>query len=67
MHDLGGRLKGESWSVTTAVLCGFEALSAQRWAVGAISLCARVFARNDRSGASGPNEFANRCAVSREL
>jgi len=40
MHDLGTRLSSARWSVTTAVLCGVEALSAQQWAVGAISLCA---------------------------
>jgi hypothetical protein len=28
-----------------AVLCGVEALSAQRWVAGAISLCANGFAR----------------------
>jgi len=40
---------------TTAVLCGVEALSAQPWAVGAISLCAGHFARRGR-GAGGPDK-----------
>jgi len=35
---------------TTAVLCGVEALSAQQWAVGAISLCAGLFAWCGRMG-----------------
>jgi len=54
MHDLGSRLNSASWSVTTAVLCGVEALSAQRWAVGAISLCAGVLPRDAAGGAGGP-------------
>ena len=49
MHDLGFRLSGERRSVAAAVLCGVEALSAQQWAVGAISLCAGSI----RAGATG--------------
>jgi len=41
-----------------AVLCGVEALSAQQWAVGAISLCAMLFAASDRMGPVVLNEFA---------
>jgi len=50
MHDLDGRLNSERWSVLFAVLCGVEALSAQRWVAGAISLCAIAGAKRDRRG-----------------
>jgi hypothetical protein len=50
MHDLGFRLNGASRSVQIAVLCGVEALSAQQWAVGAISLCAVFCASGERMG-----------------
>jgi len=36
-----------------AVLCGVEALSAQRWAGGAISLCASCFCAKRRPGGAG--------------
>jgi len=45
VHDLGIWLIGMCRSIAAAVLCGVEALPAQRWAVGAISLCAVYFAR----------------------
>jgi len=37
---------------SVAVLCGVEALSAQRWVVGAISFCVNVFhaKRAERNG-----------------
>src|SRR6201995_2083369 len=42
-----------------AVLCGVEALSAQRWAAGAISLCAHAFrAKRARRGGDPRREFA---------
>jgi hypothetical protein len=43
--------------IVTAVLCGVEALSAQQWAVGAVSLCVVLFAQGGRMGLLVPNEF----------
>jgi len=66
MHDLGSQLGSVSWSVTTAVLCGVEALSAQRWAVGAISLCAGLLPRDAAGWGRWPQmNLRSRCAVSR--
>jgi len=56
-----------SWSVTTAVLCGVEALSAQWWAVGAISLCAVFFGAGRRVGQVASMDLRSRCAASREV
>jgi len=40
-----------------AVLCGVEALSAQQWVVGAISLCADVCVQNGRTGRVFPSRI----------
>ena len=58
MHDLG------LWTDRRTpagrkleVLCGVEALSAQRWVAGAISLCAIVCARRETGGAGNPGNY----------
>jgi hypothetical protein len=70
MHDLKRSLIGlTSIEAKLAVLCGVEALSAQGWAVGAISLCADVFAQGagwDLNPGSRTN-FARPFSVSCEL
>jgi hypothetical protein len=52
-----------------AVLCGVEALSAQQWAVGAISFCVNVFfAQSGPNGtASSEKNLRKPFKVSREL
>jgi len=50
-----------------AVLCGVEALSAQRRAVGAISLCAVVLCERRPDGTSVLNEICGTVPAPREL
>jgi hypothetical protein len=66
MHDLGGGPDGERRLVMTAVLCGVEALSAQRWVVGAISFCAD-FPRGTTEWGRVPERIGEAGCVSREL
>ena len=68
MHDLGPKTdRRKPDGSKLEVLCGVEALSAQRWVAGAISLCANSFSRKAvRRGrvASKIKEFADPEAVS---